>query len=95
MECGEEKRREFEIPCGILHSMDYVSPGKFSSKKRERKINAFAVRDTRERSSSTAFFFLVIFIIEQSREKQINENEIPMYYVFTISRMPMSIEMYA
>lgn len=27
MECGEEKRREFEIPCGILHSMDYVSPG--------------------------------------------------------------------
>lgn len=84
MECGEEKRREFEIPCGILHSMDYVSPEKFSSKKRERKINAFAARGTRERSSSTAFFFLVIFIIEQSREKQINENiDVPRFYHFS------------
>ena len=61
-----------------------IPSSKFSSKKRERKINAFAVRGTRERSSSTAFFFLVIFIIEQSREKQINENtDVPRFYHFS------------
>lgn len=58
--------------------------GKVFFKKRERKINAFAVRSTRERSSSTAFFLLVIFIIEQSREKQINENtDVPRFYHFS------------
>lgn len=61
-----------------------IPSSKFSSKKRERKINAFAVRGIRERSSSTAFFFLVIFIIEESREKQINENtDVLRFYHFS------------